>query len=123
LTGLLKPAGRLLFTNPVTVTGPLTSEEIAVRSSVGFMLFVAKDYDKEVIAQSSLRLLECRDVTGNVAEIARKRRAAREKRSAGVRQVEGDRTYEAQQAFLATSACLAAEGRLSRFAYLSAKTS
>jgi cyclopropane fatty-acyl-phospholipid synthase-like methyltransferase len=120
---LLKSGGRLLFTDPTTVTGPLTNEEIAVRGSAGSMLFVPKDYDKDVIAQSGLRLLECRDVTSNMAEVAAKRRAAREKRSAAVRQVEGDRTYEAQQAFLAMTSRLAAEGRLSRFVYLSEKSS
>ena len=120
---LLKPGGRLLFTNPTTVTGPLTNEEIAVRSSAGFMLFVPKDYDKEMIALSGLRLLECRDVTANVAEVAGRRRLAREKRSAAVRQVEGDRTYEAQQTFLAMTSRLAREGRLSRFVYVSEKVS
>jgi cyclopropane fatty-acyl-phospholipid synthase-like methyltransferase len=120
---LLKPGGRLLFTDPVTVTGPLTTEEIALRGSAGLMLFVPKDYDKEVIAQSGLRLLECRDVTSNMAEVASKRCAAREKRSAAIRQVEGDRTYEAQQAFLAMTSHLAAEGRLSRFLYVSQKRS
>jgi ubiquinone/menaquinone biosynthesis C-methylase UbiE len=120
-TRLLKPTGRLLFTNPITVTGPLTDEEIAVRSSAGFMLFVPKDYDKEVIAQSGLRLLESRDVTANIAEVAEKRRVAREKRSAAVRRVEGDRAYEAQQQFLAMTSRLAAEGRLSRFVYVSEK--
>jgi SAM-dependent methyltransferase len=118
---LLTPGGRLLFTNPITVTGPLTNDEIAVRSSAGFMLFVPKDYDKEVIAQSGLRLLEFRNVTANVAEVAEKRRVAREKRSAAVRRVEGDRTYEAQQRFLAMTSRLAAEGRLSRFVYVSEK--
>jgi 2-polyprenyl-3-methyl-5-hydroxy-6-metoxy-1,4-benzoquinol methylase len=116
---LLKPGGRLLFTDPITVTGPLTNEEIAVRSSAGFMLFVPKDYDKEVIAQSGLRLLVCKDVTTNMVEVAEKRRAAREARSTAVRQIEGDRTYEAQQTFLAMTSRLAGEGRLSRFAYLS----
>jgi len=105
------------------MTGPLTTEEIAVRGSAGFMLFVPKDYDKEVIAQSGLRLLECRDVTSNMAEVAAKRRAAREKRSSAVRHVEGDRTYEAQQAFLAMTYRLAAECRLSRFVYVSEKRS
>ncbi len=120
-TRLLKPGGRLLFTDPVTVTGPLTNEEIAVRSSAGFFLFAPKDYDKDVIAQSGLRLLMCKDVTANMAEVAEKRRAAREARGAAVRQVEGDRAYEAQQKFLAMTARLAGEGRLSRFAYLSEK--
>jgi 2-polyprenyl-3-methyl-5-hydroxy-6-metoxy-1,4-benzoquinol methylase len=118
---LLKPGGRLLFTDPVTVTGPLTNEEIAVRSSAGFFLFVPKDYDTDVIAQSGLRLLVCKDVTTNMAAVAEKRRAARESRSAAVRKIEGDLTYEAQQNFLAVTARLAGEARLSRFAYLSEK--
>jgi SAM-dependent methyltransferase len=118
---LLKPGGRLLFTDPVTLTGPLTNEEIAVRSSAGFFLFVPKDYDTDVIAQSGLRLLVCKDVTTNMAEVAEKRRAARESRSAAVREIEGDLTYEAQQNFLAVTARLAGEARLSRFAYLSEK--
>ncbi|HKW63566.1 MAG TPA: class I SAM-dependent methyltransferase [Candidatus Acidoferrum sp.] len=116
---LLKPGGRLLFTDPITVTGPLTTDEIAVRGSAGSMLFVPQDYDKEMIALSGLRLVECRDGTANVAEVATKRCAARKKRSAAVRQVEGDRAYEAQQTFLAMAARLAAEGRLSRIAYVS----
>jgi len=120
---LLKPGGRILFTDPATVTGPLTNEEIAVRSSAGFFLFVPDDYDKEVIAQSDLRLLVCRNVTANMAKVAEKRRAARGARSAAVRQIEGDRTYEAQQNFLAMTARLAGEGRLSRFLYVSEKVS
>lgn len=118
---LLKPGARLLFTDPVTVTGPLTNEEIAVRSSAGLMLFVPGDYDKDVIAQSGLRLLVCRDVTANMAAVADRRRAARESRGIALRQIEGDRTFEAQQNFLAMTARLAEEGRLSRFAYLSEK--
>jgi ubiquinone/menaquinone biosynthesis C-methylase UbiE len=122
-TRLLRPGGRLLFTDPVTMTGPLTSEEIAVRSSAGFLLFVPTDYNKDVIAQSGLRLLARKDVTANVAEVAEKRRAAREARSAAVRQIEGSRTYEMQQNFLTMTARLAREGRLSRFLYVSEKTS
>ena len=43
---LLKPGGRLLFTDPITVTGALTNTEIAVRSSAGFYLFVPHGYDE-----------------------------------------------------------------------------
>ena len=116
---LLKPGGRLLFTDPATVTGPLTNEEIAVRSSAGFFLFVPEGHDRDVIAQCGLRLLVSKDVTANMAAVAEKRRAARESRSTAVRQVEGDRSFEAQQSFLAMTARLAEERRLSRFAYLS----
>jgi 2-polyprenyl-3-methyl-5-hydroxy-6-metoxy-1,4-benzoquinol methylase len=118
---LLKPSGRLLFTDPVTLTGPLTNEEIAVRSSAGFFLFVPEGYDTDVIAQSGLQLLVCKDVTTNMAAVAENRRAGRDSRSAAVREIEGDQTYEAQQNFLAMTARLAREARLSRFAYLSEK--
>jgi 2-polyprenyl-3-methyl-5-hydroxy-6-metoxy-1,4-benzoquinol methylase len=118
---LLKPGGRLLFTDPITVTGPLTNEEIAVRSSIGFFLFVPRGYDEHVIAQCGLRLLLCKDVTANMAEVAEKRRTARESRSTALRQVEGDSTYEAEQAFFAVAAGVAAEGRLSRFAFVTEK--
>ena len=117
----LKPGGRLLFTDPVTVTGPLTNEELATRSSVGFLLFVPEGYDKEVIAQSGLRLLVSKNLTTNMAKVAGKRRAAREKRCAAVRQVEGDLAFAAQQNLLAMVARLAHEARLSRFAYVSEK--
>ena len=118
---LLKPGGRLLFTDTAIITGPLTSEEIAVRSSAGFFLFVPRDYDKEVIGQSGLQLLASKDVSSNMAEVAEKRRAAREKRSTALRRIEGDATFEGQQKFLAMTSRLAAEGRLSRFAFLSEK--
>lgn len=116
---LLKAGGRLLFTDTTVITGPVTNEEIATRSSAGFYLFVPEDYDKEVIGHSGLRLVVCKDVTSNMAEIAERRRAAREKRSAAVRQVEGDRAYEAQQNFLTMTSRLAREGRVSRFVYVS----
>jgi 2-polyprenyl-3-methyl-5-hydroxy-6-metoxy-1,4-benzoquinol methylase len=118
---LLKPGGRLLFTDPITVTGPLTNAEIAVRSSIGFFLFVPREYDVRILSECGFRLIVCKDVTANMAGVAERRRAAREARSAAVRQVEGDGTYEAQQNFLAMTACLAGEGRLSRFVYSSEK--
>jgi cyclopropane fatty-acyl-phospholipid synthase-like methyltransferase len=120
---LLKPGGRLLFTDPITVTGALTNAEIAVRSSIGFFLFVPRDYDERVLAECGFRLLVCKNVTANMAEVAEKWRAARDARSAAARQIEGDRTYEAQQNFLTITASLAAEGRLSRFVYASEKIS
>jgi cyclopropane fatty-acyl-phospholipid synthase-like methyltransferase len=118
---LLKPGGKLLFTDPITLTGPLTSEDIAVRSSAGSYLFVPHGYDEWVIAQCGLRLLACEDVTANMTKIAEARRAARASRSAALREIEGDQAYEAQQEFLAIAARVAREGRLSRFVYVSKK--
>jgi SAM-dependent methyltransferase len=120
---LLKPGGRLLFTDPVTVTGALTNGEIAVRSSAGFYLFVPHGYDERAIAQCGLRLLVCEDVTENMAKVAEARRAARAARSAALREIEGDQAYDGQQEFLAIAARVAREGRLCRFLYVSTKSS
>ena len=115
---LLKPGGRLLFTDPITVTGPLTNHEIAVRGSIGFFLFVPLDYDRTVIAQCRLRLLVCEDVTANMAEMAERRGAARASRSHLLSNIEGAETYNGQQTFFAVAARIAKERRLSRFLYV-----
>jgi SAM-dependent methyltransferase len=118
---VLKPGGRLLFTDPITVTGPLTSTEIAVRSSIGFFLFVPRTYDEQILKSCGLRLRLSEDVTTNMAEVAERRRAARESRGAALREIEGNATYEGQQEFLAVAARVAKERRLSRFVYVSEK--
>ena len=118
---MLKPGGKLLFTDPITVTGPLTREEIAVRSSIGFFLFVPLAYDEKVVRECGLRLLVREDVTANMAELAERRRAARASRSTDLRKIEGDQTYEGQQEFFMVAARIATERRLSRFVYVAEK--
>jgi len=118
---LLKIGGRLLFTDPTTVTGALTNAEIAVRSSAGFYSFVPYGYDERVIGQCGLRLLACEDVTANMAKVAEARLAARASRSTPLREIEGNQAYDGQQEFLAVAARVARESRLSRFVYVSKK--
>ena len=120
---LLKVGGRLLFTDPITLTGPLTNADIAVRSSAGVYLFVPHGYDESVIRQCGLRLLVCEDVTANMAKVAEARHAARASRRAALREIEGDQSYDGQQEFLTIAARVAREGRLSRFVYVSKKSS
>jgi SAM-dependent methyltransferase len=118
---LLKPGGRLLFTDPITVTGPLTKEEIAVRASIGFFLFVPAGYDATVIAECGLRMLHTEDATQNMADLAHRRGAARASREEALRRIEGDQSYERQQEFFELAARLASERRLSRFLYVAEK--
>jgi ubiquinone/menaquinone biosynthesis C-methylase UbiE len=118
---LLKPGGRLLFTNPTTVTGPLTKEEIAIRASIGFFLFVPVEYDRQVIAACGLKLLVHEDVTPNMAKLAAGRFAARASRHQALRQIEGDESFEAQQRFFEVASRLARERRLSRFLHVASK--
>jgi len=115
---VLTPGGRLLFTDPVVVTGPLTSDQIARRSAIGFFLFVPADYDDRVIAGCGLRLVTREDSTAHMTAIAQRRGAARAARRAALVEIEGDETYRAQQEFFETVARLGREGRLSRFTYV-----
>lgn len=118
---VLKAGGRLLFTDPITVTGPLTNEEIAARSSVEFFLFVPAEYDLQVLANNGLRVLVREDVTENTARIAQKRRLARASREGALRKIEGNANFEQQQRFLEVAARLAEERRLSRFLFVAEK--
>jgi SAM-dependent methyltransferase len=118
---LLKPGGRLLVTDPITITGPLTNEETTVRSSIGFFLFVPVGYDQRVIRESGLQLLLSEDVTENMARIAHNRGAARATRADALRRIEGVETYEKQQRFFEVAARIARERRLSRFLYAAEK--
>jgi SAM-dependent methyltransferase len=118
---ILKRGARLLFTDPITVTGYLSATEIAVRSSIGSFLFVPPGYDEGVIAECGLRLLWYEDVTENMAIIADRRRAARASRSSALCEIEGKETFEGQQEFLGVAARLAQEKRLSRFVYAAEK--
>jgi SAM-dependent methyltransferase len=114
---LLRPGGHLVFTDPIVVTGPLTNEEIAIRSSVGFFLFVPPGADERFLERAGFAVAETIDRTGNMASMAGRWRSAREARSRELREVEGDATYEGQQRFFEVAARLAAERRLSRFAF------
>jgi SAM-dependent methyltransferase len=122
-TRLLKPGGRLLITDPIILTGPMTNSEIAARSSAGDYLFVPFGYDERVIAQVGLQLLVCEDVTSNMIHVAEARRAARASRSSVLRAIEGDQAFEVQQEFLAVAARVARRGSLSRFVYVATKLS
>jgi 2-polyprenyl-3-methyl-5-hydroxy-6-metoxy-1,4-benzoquinol methylase len=118
---LLKPGGRVLFTDPIIVTGPLSNPEIAVRTSAGFYLVVPRGYDELLIAESGLQLLLAQDVTANMAKIAEARQSARARRRDRLRTIEGESSFEDEQNLLATTAQLAREARLSRFVFVAAK--
>lgn len=114
---VLRPHGRLVFTDPIVVTGPLTDEEMRIRSSIGFFLFVPSDYNEHLLPDCGFEDLEIEDRTDNMARIAAARFAAREQHEAELRALDGDSNYEGQQTFFQVAAQLAGERRLSRFAY------
>jgi SAM-dependent methyltransferase len=120
---VLKPGGRLLFTDPIVLTGPMTNEEIAIRASIGLFIFVPAGLDEVLLDQAGFTVERVEDRTRNMAENATGWLDARSKHELELRAIEGDETFEGQQTFLKTAAILASERRLSRMAILARRRS
>jgi ubiquinone/menaquinone biosynthesis C-methylase UbiE len=115
---MLRPGGLLLYTDPIVVTGIITSEEIATRSSIGFFLFVPEGENQRLLRAAGFELVRHDDVTDNEIQISSRWVAAREKRRDDLIAIEGAETYEGTQAFLRTVHALAASRRLSRHLFV-----
>src|SRR5690606_31452964 len=87
---VLRPGGRLLYTDPIVVTGQLTNEEIRVRSSIGFFLFTPVGANERLLADAGFVLQEVRDLTGAVAAVSRRWRDARRERRPALVALEGE---------------------------------
>ena len=120
---VLRTGGRLLFTDPIVVTGPLSNAEIETRSSIGFFLFVPLGTDERMIGEAGLELTLSEDRTANMAENAGRWRAARSARAEALIDAEGRETFEGQQEFLRVTELLARERRLSRFVFVARRPS
>ena len=118
---VLRPQGRILFTDAMVVTGLVSHEEIAVRSSVGFYLFVPPGENERLIVQAGFTLVSSEDVTASAAAIAQRWYDAREQHRAALVEREGDANFAGLQRFLACVQRLSAEHRLSRYCYIAEK--
>jgi SAM-dependent methyltransferase len=118
---VLAPGGRALFTDAMVVTGAVSHEELATRSSIGFYLFVPPGENERMLAEAGLVLREARDVTANAEQVARRWHDARERQREVLERREGSPNFEGLQRFLMCVHTLSAERRLSRFAYLAEK--
>jgi ubiquinone/menaquinone biosynthesis C-methylase UbiE len=115
---LLAPGGRLLFTDPIVVTGLISHEEVAARSSIGYFLFAPPGEDERLLQEAGFEVLRRADTTEQVAAVARRWLDARVRHRAELLDDEGAATFEGTQRFLTVVHALANERRLSRFAFL-----
>ncbi len=120
---VLKPGGRLLFTDCVTLTGLITDDEVASRSRIGYYVFAPRGEDERLIDAAGLDLRITEDVTESLAVLTGRRLRARAARSEVLRQLEGETAYEGHQDVLRVAERLALERRLSRFVYLAVTSS
>ena len=115
---VLESGARLLYTDPIVVTGWLSDEEMRIRSSIGFFLFVPLGVNERLLDEAGFEVVAVEDRTENMASMARRWREARERRAADMRRIEGDEAFEGQQTFFETASRLAEERRLSRYLFL-----
>lgn len=119
---VLRPGGVLLYTDPVVVTGAVTAEEVALRSSIGFFVFVPPGKNEQLLREAGFDLLEIEDNTQDEAMISYRRLTAREKRRDALIAHEGAQVFASTQKFLSTVHALSDSRRLSRVMYLARKT-
>jgi SAM-dependent methyltransferase len=115
---LVRRGGRILFTDPVTVTGLLRREEMIVRGdAMGEFVLSPLGLDERLLQEVGFADVHAEDVTENSARVAAAWHAAREHRSGDLDTIEGVEQNVRTQRFLWTVATLARERRLSRIAY------
>jgi SAM-dependent methyltransferase len=119
---VLRPGGRILFTNPIVVTGLLEREEIITRSgAMGRFVFTPPGLDEQFIAAAGFAPAQVEDVTDNIALVSGRWHQARAQYAAELREVEGQAAYDSFQNFLAVVHTLSSERRLSRLLYVARK--
>jgi SAM-dependent methyltransferase len=118
---VLKPGGRLLFSDALVVNGALSNEEIAARSSIGHYIFVPRGENERLISDAGLKLTCAQDTSQQAANIARRWRDTRARKKAALLKIEGEANFEGLQRFLACVHRLTSETRLARFVYVAVK--
>jgi SAM-dependent methyltransferase len=117
----LKPRGRLLYTDPAIVAGLVTSEEVAIRSGLGFFVLAPQGENESLIDAAGLRLMRADDATDAWALHAKHLVLERAGREPELVRREGRERYDARQRFLEVGHRLAFERRLARIAFLAEK--
>jgi SAM-dependent methyltransferase len=118
---VLKNGGRLLFTDAVVITGILSNEEIAVRSSLGYFLFVPKGENERLLNEAGFKDIIAKDVTDNIINTSYRWHQAREKRKNNLMKYEDEMKFNGIQSFLWGTYKVSKERRLSRFMYTAIK--
>jgi SAM-dependent methyltransferase len=120
---VLRPSGRLLFTDAAVLTGAVPIDELEIRASQGDFLLVPPGLNETALATAGLVLRSRDDRTQATADTATRLYVARQIRSSELTEMEGVEWFSQRQAFLTTTAKLAATKRLSRFLYIAEKCS
>ena len=118
---ILKTGGRILYTDPTIISGLISKEEIAIRSSIGYFQFAPPGEDERLIKEAGFELIAANDVTDNAVKVSKRWHDARDKHSQELSSIEGAETFAGLQRFLMAVYTLTSERRLSRFVFVARK--
>jgi SAM-dependent methyltransferase len=118
---VLKPGGRILFSDALVLGGMLSHEEIATRSSIGFYVYSPPGENERLLERAGFCQIRVTDTTDNAARIAKRWHDAREKRKEELVAAEGNSNFEGLQQFLSCVHILTSEKRLLRYVYVAGK--
>ena len=118
---VLKPGGRMVFSDALIVGGMLSHEEIATRSSIGFYLYSPPGENERLVERVGFRQIRVTDTTESAARIAKRWHDARDKRKEELVAAEGNINFEGLQRFLSCVHILTGEKRLLRYLYFASK--
>jgi ubiquinone/menaquinone biosynthesis C-methylase UbiE len=118
---VLKTGGKLLYTDPIVVSGILSNEEIAVRSLIGYFLFTPLGENEKLLSAAGFKDIRSHDVTENMASVSLKWYNAREKRKTDLLKFEEEENYSGLQKFFKMVHTLSDEKRLSRIMFSALK--
>jgi ubiquinone/menaquinone biosynthesis C-methylase UbiE len=118
---VLKPCGRMLYSDALIIGGMISNEEIATRSSIGYYMYTPLGHNERLIGQAGFRQACATDTTESAARIAKRWHESREKWKNDLVQLEGTSNFEGLQEFLSCVHTLTAEHRLLRYLYLAEK--
>jgi SAM-dependent methyltransferase len=118
---LLHPGGRVLYTEGLVHTGPISNDEVARRTFMGFFVLTPPGGNERAIEDAGLILERAEDRSDAVASAAAAMRAARDRYRDEIVPLEGAATFDRFQEFLEVAARLAADRRLSRWVYVARK--
>ena len=119
---VLKPSGRMLFSDALVIGGMISNEEIATRSSIGFYVYSPPGENERLMERAKFRNIRVKDTTESAARIAKQWHHAREKRKEELVAAEGHTNFEGLQRFLSCVHALTSEKRLLRYLYIASSS-
>ncbi len=118
---VVRPGGRMLFSDALIIGGMISQQEIAARSSIGYYIFSPPGENERIMERVGFQVVSVRDTSDNAASIAKRWREAREARREALSAVEGATNFAGLQQFLSSVQILCGEGRLRRYLYIAQK--